>query len=316
MPSKVQSSSPVPAEPVRPLKPSNINEPAACFHAVLPEAQALPTHQLAVFNLDADAAVQVVLGNHPEIKAFVADMATHCPTFDTTHIDRLPVLARALAHIDNVCTLARQPSDELPKLGEEAETLRNRLRHDATALAARGFIDPKLLDKVTGLRGYSNVVADLRVLVIVLRDAWPAIQGKCAIEPGELDQVSELASKIEQLYAVRQESPAVVAQSSDLRARIFTLLNRSYDETRRVITYLRWREGDFDEIAPSIYSARTSASKRKDKQPTPEPLAAQSGPVDPACANPAQPAAASASASTGFQRGGPDGTPGADPFMD
>ena len=65
-----------------------------------------------------------------------------------------------------------------------------------------------------------------------------------------------------------------VPRSREDRARAFTLLVRAYDDCRQAASYLRWREGDVDDFAPSL---------------RPKPRRGKSGPPEPA---PGQPPAA------------------------
>lgn len=56
--------------------------------------------------------------------------------------------------------------------------------------------------------------------------------------------------------------------ANERRQRAFTLFARAYDECRRAATYLRWQEGDADELVPSLYSGR-NASRRGPEEPEP-----------------------------------------------
>ena len=49
--------------------------------------------------------------------------------------------------------------------------------------------------------------------------------------------------------------------STELRKRTASLLASRYDEVRRVLTFLRWKEGDADRIAPSLHAV---PKKRQD----------------------------------------------------
>ena len=60
----------------------------------------------------------------------------------------------------------------------------------------------------------------------------------------------------------RNGGPAATAAAALDRQRAFTLFARRYDELRRVVTYLRWHQGDADRIAPSLYRRR---HKRRSK---------------------------------------------------
>lgn len=52
-----------------------------------------------------------------------------------------------------------------------------------------------------------------------------------------------------------------LAQARELRRRAFTLLARAYDQCRRVVTFLRWSEGDADKITPAFAGPRSKRTK-------------------------------------------------------
>jgi hypothetical protein len=48
-----------------------------------------------------------------------------------------------------------------------------------------------------------------------------------------------------------------------LKQRTFTLLATRYDQVRRAMSFLRWNEGDFEELAPSLYIGRNNGGRKK-----------------------------------------------------
>lgn len=69
------------------------------------------------------------------------------------------------------------------------------------------------------------------------------------------------------------------------RQQAYTLFVNAYDQIRRAISFLRWDQGDADEIAPSLFGgkkrrAATEAEPPVDSAPTPTTgAAAATGPV-------------------------------------
>ncbi len=65
------------------------------------------------------------------------------------------------------------------------------------------------------------------------------------------------------------EREAAENQGSELqllRAKVFTMLVKAYDQVRRALAYLRHEEGDADEIAPSLFiTKRGRAKEEKDE---------------------------------------------------
>jgi hypothetical protein len=91
---------------------------------------------------------------------------------------------------------------------------------------------------------------------------------------------------------------------------MFTQFIQAYDDARRAIAYLRWHEGDADDIAPSLHVNKGSgASKKKtDKKEDSVPAPAASSVQASTAFTGTTPAMATAAAKTGTDSG--DG-----PFM-
>jgi hypothetical protein len=57
------------------------------------------------------------------------------------------------------------------------------------------------------------------------------------------------------------------------------LFANAYDQVRRAITFLNWKEDDLDELAPSLYAGRNNSNiRKKDSQPSPQPGASGAAP--------------------------------------
>jgi hypothetical protein len=57
------------------------------------------------------------------------------------------------------------------------------------------------------------------------------------------------------------------------RARAFTLLVNAYDACRQALAYLRWKEGDAESIAPSLFKKRPGRKPGKKDEESAEPIA-------------------------------------------
>jgi hypothetical protein len=158
-------------------------------------------------------------------------------------------------------------------------------------------------------------------LVALMRERWNSIQGKTAVQPPDLEAAERLADRLITAVGVREQGPVTLAAAVAARLRAFTLFMRAYDEARRAVNYLRWREKDADTIAPSLYAKRGG---RRPAEPSggdePTMPGTPGAPVPPASsgtlevsANPGIPAkpAAAAPASTTVASAG---LPGSSPF--
>jgi hypothetical protein len=241
-------------------------------------------------NVDITSAVTVVLGSLPEIRAMRPQIADELPRFDLEGFDQLEDVASAASYAHTQYLIATNPRDGLRDRYEECIRLRGVLQGDAEQLVRRGLVDPRTLAKVTSDVGYKNVAHDLLLLAEVLRDRWSDVENRCGTDLAELDHAARLAAHVLRLAGLREQQPSVAAAASENRIRAFQLLIDTYEPIRKAIAFLRWRQGDADEIAPSLYSARKPRGKAAERAP-------QS--TDPAGAPAAAPASASeASAKT------------------
>jgi hypothetical protein len=189
----------------------------------------------------------------------------------------------------------------------QATARRDILVADAKALIARGALNSDALDDLTGTHGYKNVAFDLSGLAQMFKAAWPTIQGKTGLQASELEQTDKLALRLAAALAHRENSAESVASATDVRQRIFTLFADTYDQIRRAIGYLRWDEGDVDNIVPSLYAGRTSSGTAK-KNPGESKPTTEVAPTAPLTS------AVSATTVTAAADKVPVGFPGSDPL--
>lgn len=240
------------------------------FERIEPELGGLGDDELVPINIDILVAVTTVLGAVPRLREFRAQLVSALPGFDAASFDRLEVYARAAGHA-HARHLQVTSSPELTPLLEAAVKLREQLLADTTALVRRGLVPDAVLGSLKGPVGHRNLAFDLSALSNWLRESWSSIEGKTAIAPGEIGQARVLADQLLTAVGVREAGTSGVSRSALTRQRAFTLLVRAYDQVRRGMTYLRWNEGDVDELAPSLYEKR--GARRRERAETPAPVA-------------------------------------------
>ena len=274
---------------------------AESFEATLPKMSALEPNQLLQVLVDPVAAVGISRGAMPKILAY-REALSKLADFDITNVDQLPVYASAALHANRVFVMASAPPEHFRELIEEAAKARENLLSDVTALANRGIIASTQLGELKGPVGYRNIASDVLALVGFLVSNWDKVASRTAVTTAELERAEAVANQLVGDIGVRAQSPAVIAACALNRQRSYTVHANAYDETRRGLSYLRWREGDVDKIAPSLFSGR----KRKGTADAEEPDEAAPGEGSTPVATPVVAAAATKPAV---------GMPGADPFI-
>jgi hypothetical protein len=287
------------------------------YQSLLTEIQSVEEESLIHINVDIPTAVTTALGALPEIRAMRPKIEAELKSFDLVQFDKLETYIFALFNAHTLYVTANRPIEPLPELVEAATRIRDLLFSDAMALVNRGMLDGQQLRDVKTANGYRPLALDLTALAAVMRANWERIESKTAVQASELSQVESLAERLLHAIGLRDQAPAVVAESAATRQRAFTLFVRAYDDLRRAVTFLRWRDGDVDKIAPSLYASR-GGSRRKSEPDVAAPVDAPplgapsvGDPVGAAGRVPVVPSLVPgpAAASIGL------GLPGSDPFV-
>jgi len=249
------------------------------YATLLPEFKSLSTDKVEIVNLDITATVATILGAYPEIVGKADELRREVPNFDVDRMLLLDKYAMALSHAHTLYLVANKPPDELDPLVQEGTALRELLFSDSAALVRRGLMNGARLAELLGPIGFKNLASDLQVLAAVFRENFAQIEGKCATTRTEITRADEISEEILRAVGLKEQGTALIAATSDIRSRAFTVVIDLYDQTRRALLYLRWNEDDADTIAPSLYSGRTGRKKgAKEEAKPPAPPAPVSQP--------------------------------------
>jgi len=294
------------------------------FRKLESEIRAVPSSEYAALNVDVQAAVATVLAAVPQLQELRPEIEA-ITSLDLTLYDRLEeyALALAYAHGTYLVAAARESPEELAR---EAMDVRRLLLSDAQALATRGLIDASRLRDVGGRMGYRNTAFDLVGLVSMMREAWSRIEGKTPTTLAELEHAEALADRL--LIEVGERGRPLVKEAQRDRAAAYTLFLRAYRHADRLIEFLRYVEGDADQILPSLYADKgrrrptasseepTDLSESELPLPMLPPSGSSEGPSDSTA--PAQSMVRGPVLGEEFpaQAAGMPGLPGVDPFKD
>jgi len=119
-------------------------------------------------------------------------------------------------------------------------------------------------------KGQFDTAADLEALSAAYAARGAEISDKTAITRSEVVRAAKLGSKLHLALGARlQQNGELVASSAaaDRRSRAFTKLVKAYEECRSAIAFIRRREGDADDIAPSL-STTARAGAVRSRRPT------------------------------------------------
>jgi hypothetical protein len=229
------------------------NAAADAFAKIEPELAALPAEALAPLTFDPSAAVASVLAAAPRIREHRDAIAIELPKHGLRAVDELETYAQAAWYAHLLHAYSSSSPESAKALLDEAAKLREGLLIAAEALAHRALLD---VDAVARLRkGGANpdLAGDLTVLATLFKDAWGKVSSKTAVERSEVERAAELGPAVLVATAAKKHKNT---DTEAQRARAFALLVDAYDGCRRAIAYLRWKEGDLDAIAPSLFKKR------------------------------------------------------------
>jgi len=249
-------------------------EASAAFARIEPELASLDPRELVRITSDVGKSVSMGLGAVPGMMALRAEIVRRMPEHPIDALDKLSdyALAAWYAHI-----LANTiPSEDtlIQTLHKEAIPLRARLLVCAEGFAHFGIFDVARVDEVRGGTGYLDAATDLVALAAMFREKWALIASKALVEKHEIDRASQLGTELLMAHGARVQpsAEATPAEAADRRVRAFTLFLNAYDVCRQAVSYVRWKEGDADRIAPSVF-VRARGRRAVETEPV-APLAA------------------------------------------
>lgn len=243
------------------------------YDKVEPEARARPAERVQKVNLDVASAVSTALAIIPGLRRFRGQIENNLKDFDLARFDKVEDYTKAFSVANARYSTATSPADDLEEIYEEGRQLRELLHADAVTLIGRDCLNPESLKDYTGLVGYKNVGTELQAVALLLSDNWETIRGRCATSQEELDRALRISQRLQLGAGEREVNPAVVAEYSDIRNRMFTLFIEAYEDARVAIQYLRRRDGDADTIAPTLYTNKPSGKKAAKAENTAAPTA-------------------------------------------
>jgi hypothetical protein len=254
MPKAPRASKPAKTNAARPGVPA---EAAKAFAEVEPHLAALAPEDLASINTDIPRAVSIAVGAVPHLAGLRAD-AAKLPHFDITNIDRLGTYALA-AWYAHLLALPEVVASELTALLEEARPLREDLLLSAELLAHKSYFDRGAVKEIRAGQGNLDTANDLVALAALFTAGWSQVENKTPVTWAQVEQAAQLGPRILIALGARDQpglKVSDVTSPGERRVRAYTLFVRAYDQCRRAATYLRWGEGDADEIAPSLFANR------------------------------------------------------------
>ncbi|HEU4411530.1 MAG TPA: hypothetical protein VFS43_40165 [Polyangiaceae bacterium] len=256
------------------------DEAAGAYERVRPDLDAMPAEAVGRITANVTTAAATVFGALPVIEAMGEDIKG-LPHIDHPLLGKLRDYALALYYVGVIVMHAGGGKAAINALMGEAMPLRARLLTSAETLAAYDLVDAQRVASIRAGAGQLDTANDLTALSQLFRSGGDALFSNVPVTRAEIDRAAELGLQLLAALGRRMvgtDGEGLPSRYEDDRARAFRLVVRSYDEGRRAVTFLRWREGDADLLVPSLFAAKRRRSPPKDEPGEGEP--GEGGPGD------------------------------------
>jgi hypothetical protein len=234
------------------------------------EIEALHRDQVRRINVHVPTAALVALGALPKLLALRDEIRARLPDHPIEALDKLRDYALAAAYAHALALPRDEGETNLRALVSEATPLRERLLSGAEALAKFGLLDAKRVAAIRRGTGHLDTAQDLTALGALFRNAWPAVASKTPVARADVERAVRLgAILLEALGQRRQGTDGSddPREAEERLAKAYELFFRAYDACRHAVHYLRWHQGDADEIAPSLLQSRRRSRRTAPDDP-------------------------------------------------
>lgn len=226
------------------------------YKRVREEIAAVDDAELVAVNIDLPTASGVVKAAVRRLAPLRDALVAGGRLLDPATFDRLADYADAAVYLHSEVKRQGAPEDATPALYDEAIRFRDSVVTLGRLLVQLELVEPGLFEQVGSVGGYRNVGVELIGLCTTLLQRLPALEGRCPLSEAQLLRGRALGNMLLEAADQRGVDTKRGTPLHKERQRAFSLLSRRYDDVRRAVTYLRWREDDADALAPSWYAGR------------------------------------------------------------
>lgn len=252
-------------------------EGAASYKRIEGKLDAMRADEVGVVRAYILVVIAVVFGALINIRARLGAMRKATPELDFDALEQLGDYTQALYYLHLITAPTEGPAADLPTLLAEASPLRALLLSSAENLALFGHVSSERVAAIRSGSGHLDTAEDLGRLVQLFREGGPELVARTPVTEAMLERAGELSFQIIIALGQRKvgtDGAGELSRLEEHKARALSLVVRTYNEARRGLSFLRWREGDVDTLAPSIFAGR----RRKRNAPADEGPAGD-GPV-------------------------------------
>lgn len=250
------------------------------FERVRAEIEGTDVGIVSELNFSVDVGADAIIARHAQLLSFRQEILDELRRFDVRNLDSLKDYAVSAKYLYNLESVEAppEPSGESPELAK-GRAIRAKLTSSVQMLVQWGSLDAAQLRAIEllprGYRGTSNALQRL-VGLITKNEALFEKQA-----PAALTLVSEAMPLSVSLGATSGDSGTVGNEVTELRQKATRRMLDAYNDVRAALGWVRRKQRDADEIAPSMSQVRASASKRNEPDDEPAKPVEPAPPVEP-----------------------------------
>lgn len=227
---------------------------ADAYDRMLALARAIPANEVKTFGIDARLAFwnaregfKIILPHLDEIRTL--------PRVDAEAIERIPDIAMALLHAVRSINLLVPSKADIPERLARARKLRYVMLHQAQAAAAMDLLPEAPIERIRKGTGTIDNLEDLVALATLFEQHRGALVNKTVITDELLLEAERLGLSLQEdirpntAKRQRQEKEERLAQATDDRNRLHTMLALAYAELIRVA-------GFYERKVPALQARR------------------------------------------------------------
>ena len=257
-----------------------------CFTRMEARIRAIPRERLVPPGVDPIHASSVALSAVPRYQPLRSRMEKFAGEVDLELIDCVSELAHALSYATGDYVRLATGGESLQDLLEEGLTLRALLSDVKELCERQGLIKGVPLTQNPRLTGSVNVSRDLTAAKRFYEECGEELLKKLPVTPAQLDRAGYIATRLLEGAGTRTATPAEIEEAATVQLQTFVCLLDAYDEARAVVKLLRRKEGDGDQIAPSVYAGRSTGKRKGEAEvapgaPAPAPAPGGVAPAEP-----------------------------------
>lgn len=235
------------------------DELALAFEEMRPKMEALPKRELGRVTGNVPRVVIIALGAAQHIEPFRAEIGRKLPEHDHEAFDDLRKCALALLYTHLLTMPSAEIETRLQAVLAEAVRVRAQMLAVAEAYVTLGLFDAERVAFIRSGSGHVDLVQDVLALAQLFLSHRVELEGKTPFSPDDLARAKALGLELLNLLGRRKvgnEALRPADANEAMRVRAFRLLLKVYDTARWAVSYVRWREGDVDELMPSLFGGR------------------------------------------------------------